>query len=64
MEATWDEEYSEMCAGNLFLMFTWGDTTPYLEIPEDCPGSAGKMTYFAHPGMGPLHSRGQQLDDS
>ena len=52
MEATWDEEYSEMCAGNLFLMFTWGDTTPYLEIPEDCPGSAGKMTYFAHPGMG------------
>jgi multiple sugar transport system substrate-binding protein len=52
MEATWDEEYSEMCNGNVFIMFTWGDTTPYLEIPGDCPGSAGKMTYFAHPGEG------------
>jgi multiple sugar transport system substrate-binding protein len=52
MEATWDEEYSEMCNGNVFIMFTWGDTTPYLEIPGDCPGSAGKMTYFAHPGAG------------
>lgn len=52
MEATWDEEYAGMCAGNLFLIFTWGDTTPYLEIPADCPGSVGKMTYFAHPGMG------------
>ena len=52
MESTWDEEYSEMCNGNVFVMFTWGDTTPYLEIPGDCPGSAGKMTYFAHPGMG------------
>jgi len=50
MESTWDEEYSEMCAGNVFIMFTWGDTTPYLEIPGDCPGSAGNMTYFPHPG--------------
>ena len=41
-----------MCNGNVFVMFTWGDTTPYLEIPGDCPGSAGKMTYFTHPGGG------------
>lgn len=49
-EATWDTEYSEMCSGNVFMIFTWGDTTPFLEIPGDCPASAGDMTYFAHPG--------------
>ncbi len=50
MEATWDEEYAEMCNGNVFIMFTWGDTTPFLEIPADCPASAGNMLYFPHPG--------------
>ncbi len=49
-EATWDTEYAEMCNGNVFMIFTWGDTTPYLEIPGDCPASAGDMTYFPHPG--------------
>jgi multiple sugar transport system substrate-binding protein len=49
-EATWDTEYAEMCNGNVFMVFTWGDTTPFLEIPEDCPSSAGDMTYFVHPG--------------
>jgi len=52
MEATWDEEYAEMCNGNVFMIFTWGDTTPFLEIPADCPASAGNMTYFVHPGTG------------
>ncbi len=49
-EATWDTEYAEMCNGNVFTIFTWGDTTPFLEIPADCPSSAGDMTYFPHPG--------------
>jgi multiple sugar transport system substrate-binding protein len=49
-EATWDTEYAEMCNGNVFMIFTWGDTTPYLEVPGDCPSSAGDMSYFVHPG--------------
>ena len=58
-EATWDTEYSEMCSGNVFMIFTWGDTTPYLEIPGDCPASAGDMTYFVHPGTHVTAAYGQ-----
>jgi multiple sugar transport system substrate-binding protein len=50
MEATWDEQYAEMCNGNIFIEFSWGDTTPFLEIPADCPASAGKMAYFPNLG--------------
>ena len=45
MEGTWDEEYAEMCNGNLFINWSWTDTTPFLEIPEDCPASAGNLGY-------------------
>ena len=58
-EATWDTEYSEMCNGSVFMIFTWGDTTPYLEIPGDCPSSAGDMTYFVHPGTQTTAAYGQ-----
>ena len=58
-EATWDTEYAEMCNGNVFMIFTWGDTTPYLEIPGDCPSSAGDMTYFVHPGTNITGAYGQ-----
>ena len=58
-EATWDTEYAEMCNGNVFAIFTWGDTTPYLEIPGDCPASAGDMTYFPHPGTHVTAAYGQ-----
>lgn len=50
MESTWDEQYAEMCNGNTFFSFTWGDTTSYLENATDCPASAGSMGYMAHPG--------------
>jgi multiple sugar transport system substrate-binding protein len=49
-EYTWDEQYSDFCAGNLFSTFTWGDTTPFLESEKDCPTSTGKLGYFVHPG--------------
>lgn len=50
LEATWDEQYSEFCAGNLFSTFSWADTTPFLESEPDCPAVAGNIGYFAHPG--------------
>jgi len=59
MEATWDEQYAEMCAGNAFTIFTWGDTTPFLEIEGDCPSSAGNMAYYAHPGTHLTPAEGQ-----
>ncbi len=59
MEATWDEQYAEMCAGNVFTIFTWGDTTPFLEIEGDCPSSVGNMTYYAHPGTHLTPAEGQ-----
>lgn len=49
-EYTWDEQYSDFCAGNLFSTFTWGDTTPFLESEKDCPTVFGKLGYFVHPG--------------
>ncbi len=49
-EYTWDEQYSDFCAGNLFSTFSWGDTTPFLESAKDCPVSVGKVGYFVHPG--------------
>lgn len=49
-EYTWDEQYSDFCAGNLFSTFTWGDTTPFLESEKDCPNTIGKLGYFVHPG--------------
>jgi multiple sugar transport system substrate-binding protein len=49
-EYTWDEQYSDFCAGSLFSTFTWGDTTPFLEDAAGCPAVAGKIGYFAHPG--------------
>ncbi len=65
-EATWDQEYSEMCVGNIFMTFSWGDTTPYLEIPEDCPASAGNMTYFPNPGthLSPAESNNWMIPKS
>lgn len=59
MEATWDEQYAEMCNGSVFTIFTWGDTTPFLEIEGDCPASAGNMTYYAHPGTHLSPAEGQ-----
>lgn len=58
-EATWNTEYSEMCSGNVFMIFTWGDTTPYLEIPGDCPASADDTTYFVRPGTHVTAAYGQ-----
>ncbi len=52
MEGTWDEEYAEMCNGNLFINWSWTDTTPFLEIPGDCPASAGNLGYGANLGSG------------
>ena len=48
-----------MCNGTVFMIFTWGDTTPYLEIPGDCPSSTGDMTYFVHPGTHTTAAYGQ-----
>ena len=59
MEATWDEQYAEMCAGSVFISFSWADTTPFLEIKADCPASAGNMAYFAHPGTHLTTAEGQ-----
>ncbi|MDH3464763.1 MAG: extracellular solute-binding protein [Gammaproteobacteria bacterium] len=59
MEATWDEQYAEMCNGSVFTIFTWGDTTPFLEIPADCASSAGNMTYYVHPGTHLTPAEGQ-----
>jgi len=58
-EYTWDEQYSDFCAGNLFSTFTWGDTTPFLEDSEGCPAVAGKIGYFAHPGTHTTVAEGQ-----
>jgi multiple sugar transport system substrate-binding protein len=58
-EYTWDEQYSDFCAGNLFSTFSWGDTTPFLESTTDCPASAGKLGYFAHPGTHRTAAEGQ-----
>ena len=52
MEGTWDEEYAEMCNGNLFINWSWTDTTPFLEIPGDCPASAGNIGYGPNLGSG------------
>ena len=49
-EFTWDEEYTHFCNGVIFTTFSWGDTTPFEEIKEDCPASAGNISYFVHPG--------------
>ena len=59
MEATWDEQYAEMCAGSVFISFSWADTTPFLEIKADCPASAGNMAYFANPGTHLTTAEGQ-----
>lgn len=50
-EYTWDESsYNDFCVGNIFIASSWGDTTPYLQISEDCPASAGNITHFVNPG--------------
>jgi multiple sugar transport system substrate-binding protein len=59
MEGTWDEEYSEMCNGNLFINWSWTDTTPYLEIPGDCPASAGNLGYGPNLGSGLTQAEAQ-----
>ncbi|MFC1681657.1 ABC transporter substrate-binding protein, partial [Pseudomonadota bacterium] len=58
-EYTWDEQYSDFCAGNLFSTFSWGDTTPFLEIKDDCPAVAGNIGYFIHPGTHTTAAEGQ-----
>ncbi|KAA3630583.1 MAG: extracellular solute-binding protein [Proteobacteria bacterium] len=58
-EYTWDEQYSDFCAGNLFSTFSWGDTTPFLEIKADCPKVAGNLGYFLHPGTHTTAAEGQ-----
>ena len=58
-EYTWDEQYSDFCAGNLFSTFSWGDTTPFLEIQGDCPKAAGNIGYFLHPGTHTTAAEGQ-----
>jgi multiple sugar transport system substrate-binding protein len=58
-EYTWDEQYSDFCAGNLFSTFSWGDTTPFLEIAGDCPAAAGNIGYFIHPGTHTTVAEGQ-----
>jgi multiple sugar transport system substrate-binding protein len=58
-EYTWDEQYSDFCAGNLFSTFSWGDTTPFLEIEGDCPKAAGNIGYFLHPGTHKTAAEGQ-----
>lgn len=58
-EYTWDQQYTDFCAGNLFSTFSWGDTTPFLEIAADCPASAGNIGYFAHPGTHKTIAEGQ-----
>lgn len=58
-EYTWDEQYSDFCAGNLFSTFSWGDTTPFLEIAGDCPKVAGNIGYFMHPGTHTTAAEGQ-----
>lgn len=58
-EYTWDEQYSDFCAGNLFSTFSWGDTTPFLEIKADCPAAAGNLGYFLHPGTHTTVAEGQ-----
>lgn len=58
-EYTWDEQYSDFCAGNLFSTFTWGDTTPFLEDATGCPTVAGKLGYFVHPGSHKTVAEGQ-----
>jgi multiple sugar transport system substrate-binding protein len=58
-EYTWDEQYSDFCAGNLFSTFSWGDTTPFLEDPTQCPAVAGKLGYFPHPGTHKTVAEGQ-----
>jgi len=58
-EYTWDEQYSDFCAGNLFSTFSWGDTTPFLEVDSDCPEAAGNIGYFIHPGTHRTVAEGQ-----
>jgi len=58
-EYTWDEQYSDFCAGNLFSTFSWGDTTPFLEVEKDCPKAAGNLGYFLHPGTHKTAAEGQ-----
>jgi multiple sugar transport system substrate-binding protein len=58
-EYTWDQQYSDFCAGNLFSTFSWGDTTPFLESSKDCPASADKLGYFPHPGTHKTVAEGQ-----
>lgn len=58
-EYTWDNQYSDFCAGNLFSTFSWGDTTPFLESKKDCPAVAGKIGYFMHPGTHRTVAEGQ-----
>ena len=59
VEYTWDEQYSDFCAGNLFSTISWGDTTPFLESDKDCPAVAGKIGYFMHPGTHRTVAEGQ-----
>ncbi|WP_024276413.1 MULTISPECIES: ABC transporter substrate-binding protein [unclassified Hyphomicrobium] len=49
-EYTWDEEYADFCAGNLFSVPSWADSTAFFEMPKECPKVAGKVGYFLHPG--------------
>lgn len=59
MEGTWDEEYAEMCNGNLFVNWSWTDTTPFLEISDDCPASAGNLGYGPNLGNGLTQAEAQ-----
>lgn len=58
-EYTWDEQFSDFCAGNLFSTFSWGDTTPFLEDATQCAAVAGKLGYFPHPGTHRTVAEGQ-----
>ena len=47
-EYTWDDEYREFCAGNVFSLIYWPDAIFYLEDTKECK-SAGNITYIPLP---------------
>ncbi len=61
LEYTWDNTYSDVCAGNIYSYPTWGDTTPFLEDSSDqgCPAISGKLTYYPVPGTHQTGAEGQ-----
>ena len=63
-EYTWDEQYSDFCAGNLFSTFSWGDTTPFLEDREGLPQGCRQSGLFPASGHAQDRRRRPGLDHS